>query len=56
MELREQQEEEYRRQILDLLNCFKIDASEVSDGMTYIGSNEATSLTENIIDIIRKIG
>lgn len=56
MKMTETTEEEIRRQIFDQLNCFKIDASEISNGQTYIGRTEARTLTENIIDIIRKIG
>lgn len=56
MKMTESTEEEIRRQIFDELNCFKIDAREISNGTTYIDSTEAKTLTENIIDIIRKIG
>jgi len=56
MRLREATEEEIRRQVFDLLNCFKIDASEISNGVTYLDSTEARALTEEILDIIRKVG
>ena len=56
MKITKTTEEEIRRQIFNELNCFKVDASEISNGQTYIDSTEAKTLTENIIDIIRKIG
>lgn len=39
----------------DFLNCYLINASEVKDGMTYIDSDEANSIANNIMYKLEKI-
>jgi hypothetical protein len=47
-------EKEIREELFNLLNTWSIDASEVTNGRTYIDSTEATVLTEGVLDILRR--
>lgn len=44
--------DELREEMFEVLNCYDIDASEVSDGMTYIGSDEAFKIVDQLLPIV----
>jgi len=45
---------ELKQDLFFLLNCYEIDAREVSDGMTYIDSTEAEKLSDKIMQLLTK--
>lgn len=41
--------EELKAELFDVLNCYEIDASEISHGTTYIDSTEAKRIIDRIM-------
>lgn len=46
--------QEHEGRIFDILNCYEVDARNITNGTTYLDSGDATSLARAIIHSIQE--